>query len=158
MRKLKLKFEPGTATLDEARIQEKITMYSVKPGRGPSLMDGIGGILAAVIGVIWTIAALSMGAPGFVALFGVVFVIAAVVRAYVNFFNATQPNRLSNLDITTGEEEPDPIAKALGHASVDREPGLDAASPRRIEGGFCPYCGAALEQDYNFCPKCGKDV
>ena len=134
-------------------------MYSVKPGRGPSLMGGVGGIVAAVFGVIWTGAALSMGAPPFMALFGVVFVLAALGGALYNFFNAASKNRLSNFDITTGAEESDPLADALGHtpAAKDRQ-ATSAGTPRRIAGDFCPFCGAKVEASFAFCPKCGKPI
>ena len=42
-------------------------MYSLKPGRGPSLMGAVGGIVVAIFGVIWTFAAMSMGARPFFA-------------------------------------------------------------------------------------------
>ena len=48
-------------------------MKSIKPGRGPSMMGGLGSIFAGVFGVIWTMAAVQMGA-GIFALFGVVFI------------------------------------------------------------------------------------
>ena len=35
-------------------------MKSIKPGRGPSMMGGVMGIVVAVFGVIWTAAAISM--------------------------------------------------------------------------------------------------
>ena len=49
-------------------------MKHIKRGRGPSAMGAMGSLFAAVFGVIWTIAAVSMGAPWFFALFGVLFV------------------------------------------------------------------------------------
>ena len=139
-------------------------MYSVKPGRGPSLMGGIGGIVAAVFGVIWTVGATSMGAPAFFALFGVVFVLAALGGAVYNFVNAAGRNRMSTFDITTGEEESDPIADALGHTTArrtrsSRERDTDSGEePRRFEGDFCPFCGDRVEAQFDFCPKCGKDI
>jgi len=90
-------------------------MYSVKPGRGPSIMGAIGGVVAAVFAVIWTVGAASKGAPGFFVLFGVVFVIMAIAGVIYNLYNATQKNRISTFDITKGSEEPDPIAQAMGH-------------------------------------------
>ena len=39
-------------------------MKSVKPGRGPSFMNGIGYAAAAVFGIFWMILAGGMGAPG----------------------------------------------------------------------------------------------
>jgi hypothetical protein len=134
-------------------------MYSIKPGRGPSLMGGIGGIAAAIFGVIWTIGAASMGAPGFFVLFGVVFVGMATAGVIYNFYNATQKNRMSDFDITSANEESDPIAQALGHSSdtPDRKRS-GSGFPRKFEGDFCPFCGANVRSEFDFCPKCGKDI
>ena len=97
-------------------------MKSVKPGRGPSMMGGIGSILAAVFGLIWTCGAASMGAPGFFLLFGVVFIGIGVVNAVYSFKNATGENRYSDFDIVDSHEEPDPLNERFG-----RQP--DAAPP-----------------------------
>jgi len=158
-------------------------MYSIKPGRGPSLMGGVGAIGAAIFGVIWTIGAATMGAPGFFALFGVIFIVFAIVTGIVNIYNATNRNRFSTFDITTGEEESDPIAEALDLRGRDRdrggrsarsvgsrgetewEPGggqgdssVEDGPRRRFEGDYCPFCGAKVEKDFAFCPNCGKDI
>ena len=50
-------------------------MKSIKRGRGPSMMNGLGSLFVSVFGVIWTIAAASMGAPWFFPLFGICFVV-----------------------------------------------------------------------------------
>lgn len=39
-------------------------MKSVKPGRGPSFMNGVGYVAAAVFGIFWMILAGGIGAPG----------------------------------------------------------------------------------------------
>ncbi|MBC2593427.1 zinc-ribbon domain-containing protein [Ruficoccus amylovorans] len=144
-------------------------MYSVKPGRGPSLMGGVGGIVAAVFGIIWTIGAASMGAPVFFTAFGAVFVLAALGMAAYNFFNATSKNRLSNFDITSGHEEHDPLAQALGYERRERHPhdhrrppgqhqAPPTGNPRKYPGEHCPFCGAKVEPNFDFCPRCGKDI
>ena len=103
-------------------------MKSVKPGRGPSMMGGIGSIFAAVFGLIWTCGAASMGAPGFFLLFGVVFIGIGVVNAVYSFKNATGENRYSDFDIVDSHEEPDPLNERFG-----RQP--DAAPPEAGEAG-----------------------
>lgn len=135
-------------------------MYSVKPGRGPSLMGGIGGIFMAIFGIIWTIGAASMGAPPFFALFGVVFVIMAIAGVVYNLHNATGQNRMSDFDITTDREESDPIAEALGHGRANRQTPERTSSQgkRKYPGEHCPFCGTKVESDFDFCPKCGKDI
>lgn len=126
-------------------------MKSIKPGRGPSMMGGLGSIFAGVFGVIWTMAAVQMGA-GIFALFGVVFIVFAVLQAVYQFKNATGENRYSVFDITEEGEEPDPLEKRMAPpsspAEENKEPG----------GNFCLYCGAPAEKDYDFCHRCGKKL
>lgn len=117
----------------------------------------------AIFGVIWTIGAASIGAPGFFALFGVVFIAMAVLGAIYNFYNAAAPNRMSTLDVTHDGEESDPVADALGYskrqAGGTQQTTGEANRPvRRLEGDFCPFCGAPVQSDFDFCPKCGKDI
>mgnify|MGYP000088412714 CR=1 FL=1 len=134
-------------------------MYSVKPGRGPSLMGGIGAVIVAVFGVIWTVLAVSMGAPPIFPLFGVVFILAALGGAVYNFYNAAGRHRISSFDITARGEEPDPIAKAMGYdrpVAADSPPA--AAGPRKYPGEYCPFCGTRVGADFDYCPKCGKDI
>ena len=127
-------------------------MKSVKPGRGPSMMGGIMSIAMGIFGVIWTIIAGSMGG-GLFALFGVVFIIIAIVQAVFHFKNATGKNRYSAFDITEGNEEPDPLQERFGAP-------IDATYTSAYESGsdstFCPYCGTRVKGDYEFCNKCGK--
>ena len=124
-------------------------MKSIKPGRGPSMMSGISGIFAALFGVIWTVAAISMGAPAFFALFGVIFVIMAVVQSLYHLKNGTSRNRYSMMDITEGNEEPDPLQSRFG--SEEKKP---AAGVKQ----YCPYCGQKLQDSYEYCPHCGKKL
>ena len=129
-------------------------MKSVKPGRGPSMMGGIGAILAAIFGVGWICGAASMGAPVPFLMFGVVLVAMFLVSAVYGFYNATGENRFSEYDITEDGEEPDPLEKRQNHTvSLAKD-----AAAETNEGGFCPYCGAKTEADYTFCRKCGKKL
>jgi len=134
-------------------------MYSVKPGRGPSLMGGVGSIAVAIGGICWIGFAASIGAPFFFILFGVVFVLVAIVGAIYNFSNATSRDRMSTFDITRDDEEKDPIADALGYSSAERQTTSTRNRKRKqFEGEFCPFCGAQVRDDFDFCPKCGKDI
>jgi hypothetical protein len=125
-------------------------MKSIKPGRAPSFMGGIGSVVVGVIGVGWTVMASRMGAPGFFTLFGVGFVVLAVAGAVYQFKNATSKNRYSTFDITDGNEESDPLNDYFGgqRESVTFDEGGDTA--------YCPYCGARTDDGYRFCKKCGK--
>lgn len=123
-------------------------MKSVKPGRGPSMLGGVIGIFVALFGVFWTVIAISNGA-GIMAPFGIIFVIIAVVQVIYNFKNATGKNRYSQFDITDENEEPDPFNERFGEKR-DTSP--------RVSGGFCPYCGAQVRENYEFCNVCGKKL
>lgn len=125
-------------------------MKSVKPGRGPSFMGGIGGIAATVFGVIWTVMAGSMGAPGLFTAFGVVFTLLAGAQTVYAFVNATGKNRFSTFDITDADEEPDPLNARFG--------GEEAAEKTPPTGRYCPFCGAQADVSYAYCPECGKEL
>ncbi len=124
-------------------------MKSIKPGRGPSMMSGIVGIFMICFGILWT--ALAAQAGGFFAIFGVLWTGIAVVITVYNFKNATGKNRYSSFDITDGDEEPDPLNERFGEQTDDEN------SPSG-DSRFCPYCGTAVESDFEFCNKCGKKL
>ena len=129
-------------------------MKSIKPGRGPSMMSGVAGVAVGIFGVIWTIGAASIGG-GLFALFGVVFIVIAIVNAVYNFKNATNKNRYSTFDIVDDSEEPDPLNERFGGTAYGAE------QTYKAEGGgseFCPYCGADVEEEYVYCNKCGKKL
>lgn len=125
-------------------------MKSIKPGRGPSAMNAMGSVVAVVFGVIWTAMAAAMGAPFFFPLFGVVFIIMGIVQAVYHFKNATGKDRFSQWDITENGEESDPLNDYFGQQQEPTE--------SKTGDGFCPYCGAAVEGGYRFCPKCGREL
>lgn len=151
-------------------------------------MGGIGSIFAAVFGVIWTVAAASMGAPVMFSLFGVIFIIMALVQGAYHWKNATSGERFSEYDIVDSKEEGDPLnrivagekdkrkavggevhrpeeeAAAIWNTVTDRESAADrnsaanreSAADRRVR--FCPYCGTPVEEDFEFCGSCGKEL
>ena len=121
-------------------------MKSVKPGRGPSMMNGVSSIAMIGFGVIWTIAVISMGAPVFFPLFGLIFIGIGVAQAVYHFRNAPGENRYSYFDIVDGDEEMDPLDQRFGAQQEAGDP------------GYCPYCGARAETGYEFCRKCGKKL
>lgn len=131
-------------------------MKSIKPGRGPSMMGGIGSIFVALFGVFWTITAVSMGAV-FMALFGLIFIGIAVVQAIYNFKNATGENRYSAFDIVDENEEVDPFNQKYG-AKKYSEPQTFEGTAMDEDSEFCPYCGVKVSKEFEFCHKCGKKL
>lgn len=127
-------------------------MKSIKPGRGPSMMSGVLSILAGIFGVVWIIIALSNGG-GFIAIFGLIFVVIAIVQAVYHFTNATGKDRYSSFDIVDGQEEPDPLNRKF---SSQPENPSEIGSASRADRQFCPYCGAPVDRSFAFCQKCGK--
>jgi hypothetical protein len=152
---------------------------SIKQGRVPSLIAG-------VFGIFWTIGVISMlifnlsffrgmeefgfGA-GMMAPFicipvGMVFF--GILISTIGFYNAFARNRMSSADIVTYEEEPDPGRHlVLNKDDRDKDPAVLEPPPifpgkrsdrSEDKGGFCPYCGARVEEDYEFCRKCGRDI
>lgn len=124
-------------------------MKSIKPGRGPSMMSGFGGIFAIIFSIGWTVIAVSMGAPIIFPIFGLCFVALATTTTIYNFKNAKGKNRYSSFDIVDSREEPDPLNEKY------------SVKDRSDEGGrtnFCPYCGTPVKDDHNFCENCGAKL
>lgn len=127
-------------------------MKSIKPGRGPSFMQGVMSLAAAAFGVVWTIIAVSMGNGVFsiFGIFGIIFILAAIASAVYNFKNASNKNRYSAFDITDDTEEPDPLNQRFGNGINEKQAGTS--------GSFCPYCGMPAENGYQYCNKCGRKL
>ena len=123
-------------------------MKSIKPGRGKSMMSGAVSVIVALVGAVWTIGAVSMGA-GFMAFVGVAFIVMALINAGEGFYNDTADKRMSVVDVVDGQEEPDPLNERYG-VREDPQPPQPAA--------YCPYCGTPVETDFVFCPRCGKTL
>lgn len=135
-------------------------MYSLKPGRGPSAMGAVAGLFVAGFGVVWTIGALSMGAPVFPALFGLLFVGFALSGAIYNGYNAIAKNRSSTMDFVDSRREPDPL-DPYADRDLDYRDDIsprDQITPRSSDDRFCPYCGEPTLADYLYCPGCGRQV
>ena len=63
-------------------------------------------------------------------------------------------NRYSAFDITEDGEEDDPARRWVKDAEPWEQPRQDRGPAAGAE--FCPYCGANLQGDFRFCPKCGR--
>ncbi len=131
-------------------------MKSIKPGRGPSKLSAAGSVFAAAFGVFWCIAAGAMGA-WFMIPFGLLFVGFAIYGACYHYRNATAKDRYSVIDIVDETEESDPLNEKYG----GKKDGYESDKKDNVPGTaakYCPYCGAAVQGDFDFCPKCGKKL
>ncbi len=136
-------------------------MISVKQGRGPSLMGGCIGIFFAIAAAGIAITAASQGAPAIFVFVAGGMAVFGLIGAIYSFYSGVARNRPSTMDLTTGDEEPDPIATALGYGPKenDKPASPPAAAPRRrLPGDFCPFCGEKVEGEVDYCPHCGKDI
>lgn len=119
-------------------------------------MGGIAGLGGAAFGLIWTILALSIGAPPLFAGFGVIFIALNVGSAIYQFKNATGKKRYSEWDIVDSSEESDPLNEYFGGQDADES--AQPADGDRQDFAFCPYCGQKLDAGDNFCGKCGRRI
>lgn len=123
-------------------------MKSIKPGRGPSMMAGVVGIFMIGFGILWTV--MAARASAFVALFGVLWTGIAVYTTVYNFKNATSKNRYSAYDITDANEESDPFNERFGNQYNNGQ------TYNKADNKYCPYCGTAVADDFEYCNNCGK--
>lgn len=103
------------------------------------------GMFAVMFGIVWTIAASEVG---FFAIFGVFFIIAALVTTFFHFKNAMSKNRYSVYDIVDHDDEPDPFNQRSAQSSY-RHPSF---SNRK----YCPFCETPVGENHKFCHQCGS--
>lgn len=125
-------------------------MKSIKPGRGPSMLSGVMGIFMVGFGIIWTVIA-AQASVAF-SLFGVLWTCMAAIITIYNFKNATRKNRYSAYDITDENEEVDPLNQLFVKSSSSNK------EKEILNNNFCPYCGKAINEDFEFCNGCGKKL
>ena len=124
-------------------------MKSIKPGRAPSLLSGVIGIIMVLFGIFWTVMASDFG--GIMMVFGILWTLIALVITIFNIKNGTAKKRYSMYDITDDKEEADPLNERFKEKKDDvKDDGNDSK--------YCPYCGAKVEETYEYCNKCGKKL
>lgn len=141
-------------------MNKKRKGYSVKQGRTRSAQGVAGGVFGMIFGVIWTIGAISIGAPWFFALFGVFFVGMIGFNTYISYKNATGENRYSEFDIVEMDAEPDPWDKKFRNDETEFEVNQSCGHihEKGTTARYCPYCGTQAETDFEFCKNCGKKL
>lgn len=92
-------------------------------------------VVALIFGIFWCLAALAMGA-GFMLIFGIPFVgLLAYRLVMVIKFGDRKPNQPPRQEMDPWEQRVKPVGN-----------------------GFCPYCGSAVDESFEYCPKCGRKL
>ncbi len=123
-------------------------MKSVKPGRGPLLIRAVISVGVVAIALLGFKSVTGFDNPAFGWIIAVFIVIALAIGAY-SLFNALRKDRDSIVDITADGEEPDFLNAALNK---------NGTALAADGSAYCPYCGAALGDGYEFCNKCGRQL
>ncbi len=110
-----------------------------KERKAAKKMSLASGILGIVFILFWCIVVVFMGAWPML-LFGIPLLGMQLYRLYVFI-------QLGN-DEKQSRKETEPWDRPAETAA----PGREISSGQR----FCPYCGFSLEENYAFCPKCGR--
>ena len=133
-------------------------MKSIKPGRAPSLLSGVIGIIMVLFGIFWTVMASNFG--GIMMVFGILWTLIALVITIFNIKNGTAKKRYSMYDITDDKEEADPLNERFKEKKDDvKEPKKEVIPVKAGDDNkYCPYCGAKVEETYEYCNKCGKKL
>ncbi len=92
-------------------------------------MSTVGGIIGVVFGIFWTVMAfeITKSAPFplvhvLFPLFGILFIVIGIVNVGYSLTNTVSRDRMSVVDITTGQEEGDPLSRLIvGEDSRVRE-------------------------------------
>ena len=119
----------------------------------------------ALFGIVFTVVAISTmnnspfrsetSAPRIIiAAFGIVWVVVTAGSGIYELYNYKAKNRPSIVDITDGNEEPDPLNEYF-HGKYEVE---STESPAAKGGMYCPYCGKPIQADFAFCSHCGKEL
>lgn len=126
-------------------------MKHIKPGRGPSMMNGFIGIFMIGFGIFWTVLAAQAG--GMFIFFGLMWTGIALVMTIYHFKNAFSKKRYSIIDVTDHTEEPDPLNERFGVQLDDNKKDDDD-----LDNSYCPFCGSKVDGEYKYCNKCGKEL
>lgn len=105
----------------------------------PTIFGGFMGLFAIGFAVFWTYTAYKSGAPIFFCLFGVLFVFIGIYTTIYNFKNANKKEKSKTDDFDIYDEFE-----------------TEQSQLNKNGGNYCPYCGAVIQRDYEFCNICGK--
>lgn len=96
-------------------------------------------ILGLIFSIFWCCAVVAMDA-WFMLIFGLGFMTLSAYRLVLCFKYGDEETK------KTVPQETDPWE----HTSVPRQETADHS------GGYCPYCGTSVNDNFDYCPKCGR--
>ena len=101
-------------------------------------------VFGLVFSIFWCIMAASMGA-WFMLIFGIPFV-------GMMGFHLAMSIKMMNAEKNKTKE---PWEGGQSYTSTYTPP---VSQPTGQRGSFCPYCGGAVEETFEYCPKCGRKL
>jgi|GEM_PF-7091069 len=114
--------------------------YKEVPTKGASVAGIFAGIFAAGFGVFWLVGASSAGAPPFFILFGMIFILVALVTIGIHVHNAG------------AEPEQRITGKTIYELGEESDEKNDTATQAQA---FCHSCGKGTQNRDRFCSACG---
>ena len=119
-------------------------MRNHKPEKGSLFFQILVSIFVLVFAVFWTVLA-AQGA-GFMAIFGVFFIVIAIFRIIMLYRHATGKDQKDASTFRTAEEQP-----------FDRFDLGETAQETKATA-YCPSCGAKVEKEDRYCHDCGRKL
>lgn len=121
-------------------------MRNNRPEKGPLFVQMLISIFVLVFAVFWT--ALAASGAGFMAIFGVFFIVIAIARMVMIWHHAAGKDR-KNFSVSGNEEQFD---------RFDRRTESQEEPRSTTPSAYCPYCGAKVGADFTFCGECGRKL
>ena len=109
----------------------------------------VGMVMAIGFIIFWIGSATMIGAPFIFPLFGIGMLVMVVLR-FIGGMKAykAQEERRNKSEEKRYEED---LLR-----EVQRE--YSTYTETKDKQGFCPFCGAKVERNFNYCPKCGNHI
>lgn len=126
--------------------KKEYSMRNNRPDKGPLFVQMLISIFVLVFAVFWT--TLAASGAGFMAIFGVFFIVIAVARMVMLWRHAMGKDR-KDFSASHGEEQFDRFDRGT---DSQEEPRSTTSS------AYCPYCGAKVGADFTFCGECGRKL
>src|SRR6056297_554019 len=147
---------------------EQGDIAAIKTGRAPSLGQGISEIIGGcLVGgfFIYTQWNRDTEMSLLFVLIGFFIIGSALVTGAYHIYNSFSKNRCSAFDVTSPSKEIDYLSSFVEKKDVsssnlkNQERPLDSQfKPRKYPGAFCPFCSAKVEDHFDYCPACAKDI